>query len=194
MAPDQLFTADKRVMSEIVGFRLHQGIMAIGVEPKQPLLDQLSLPIVALDGIVNSENVGAIVRNCAAFGVKSLLVQANGSSPYMRRAVRVSMGTIFATEVFHTESLPDVLSSIRATRNAAIIAAENVNSALSLSEYDFPRDFVLIIGSERYGVSRDVLEVCDLSLAIPINPRVSSINAAAASAVLLYAASLRAKS
>ena len=70
---NKLFTADIELMNEIVGFKLHAGIMAIGKQPEFNELNQLSKEIIFLNNIIDSENVGAIVRNCEAFGFDSLI-------------------------------------------------------------------------------------------------------------------------
>ena len=110
-----VFVADKKLLEKIVGYRLHQGIMAVSKVPHQPDLPELvgTLPrpflMVALDGLMNSENVGVLVRNCAGFGVAALLVGETSSSPYLRRAVRNSMGAVFHLPVVHTWSLAAAL-------------------------------------------------------------------------------------
>ena len=86
----EVLTAPKARLEEITGYRLHQGIMALGRIP-DPGPIQGSL-LLALDHIANAENVGAILRTSAAFGVDGILVGPETASPWLRRAVRVSMG------------------------------------------------------------------------------------------------------
>ena len=81
-------------MNKIVGFKLHSGVMAIGKQPVDVNLSELESPVVVMNGIINSENVGSIIRNCAAFGFESIITDKQTSSPYLRRAVRVSMGAV----------------------------------------------------------------------------------------------------
>lgn len=89
-----IYIADQELLHSIVGFKLHQGIMGIANIPSTLSLEELvrgnASPrlLVALDGLVSAENVGTIVRNCAAFGAQGVLVGETSSSPYLRRAVR----------------------------------------------------------------------------------------------------------
>lgn len=181
-----LLTADKHLMNEIVGFRLHQGIMAIGSQPIEPELRDLVPPIVVLDGIVNSENVGAILRNCAAFGVSSVIVGGGGSSPYLRRAVRTSMGAVCSLRIHTTANLGYTLNELQQQYGITLLAAENTATALPLSAFTFPARCALVFGSEGTGVSSTVLAQCSAVLAIPLAPNVPSINVASASAVFLH--------
>src|SRR5437870_3698331 len=85
-----IYIAEKALLEKIVGYNLHQGIMAVGKVPADPSLGEIigksaNFLIVALDGLMNAENVGLVVRNCAAFGVDAILSGRNSSSPYMRR-------------------------------------------------------------------------------------------------------------
>lgn len=190
LTASQLLTADKHLMNEIVGFRLHQGIMAMGKQPIEPELRDLAPPIVVLDGIVNSENVGAILRNCAAFGVCSVIVGGGGSSPYLRRAVRASMGTVCSLRIHHTTDIGYTLNELKQQYGFAIIAAESTATALPLPTFTFPIRCALVFGSEGTGVSPSVLTQCDAVLAIPLAPNVPSINVASASAIFLHTLSM----
>ena len=96
--PCPVFLAEKKLMETIVGYGLHQGIMAVARIPaEQPISETLrqSRPpflLVALDGIASAENVGVMVRSAAAFGAHGILVGETSASPYLRRAVRNSSG------------------------------------------------------------------------------------------------------
>ena len=122
------FVAKKELVETIVGYNLHQGIMAIGKVPEERSLDEIvrlaKNPhlFVAMDGLVSAENVGVVVRNCAAFGVDGVIVGETSSSPYLRRAVRNSMGTVFEMPVLHSPRLVDTLSSLRELCQTMIVA------------------------------------------------------------------------
>src|SRR5467141_2345122 len=97
----RVFVAGKALLEKLTGFSMYQGLLAVGRIPSQPSLEQIlnrspkPYLLAAVDGLSSAENMGAVVRNCAAFGVQSLLVSETCSSPFLRRAVRSSMGTIF---------------------------------------------------------------------------------------------------
>lgn len=188
--PENQYIGSKELMDQIVGFRLHKGIMAIARQPKNKELSELSPPIVMLNGIINSENVGAIVRNCVAFGIRSLIVDKQTSSPYLRRAVRCSMAAVYFMDIHFAD---DILSSIDQLKaqNFSILAAENADGAIPLSDYDFPDKYALIFGSEGNGIDQKILSLADRIIKIPISENIASINVAACSAVFFYKMSIK---
>ncbi len=184
LSPENLFTAKKKLMDEIVGFKLHAGIMAIGKQPVDVGFDNLDSPIIALNGIINSENVGAITRNCAAFGINSLIYDKETSSPYLRRAVRVSMGGVFSVKLLSTDCLMDALKNLQ-DRGYDIISAENSDNSISINEYKFPERCCLVLGSENKGIDNTILEISKQIIEVPITNAVDSLNVAATSAIFM---------
>ncbi|MBK9246923.1 MAG: RNA methyltransferase [Ignavibacteria bacterium] len=182
---DSLFTADKYIMNQIVGFRLHEGVMAIGRQPEPLPLSTILFPAVVLSGIVNSENVGAILRNCAAFGIESVIVDSATSSPFLRRAVRVSMGAVFGLTIYEVKNLHESLTLIHSNYNATIIAIELTKDSKPISSLNFPNNSIFIFGSEGRGIHQSILENCHAIVSIPI-ANVQSLNVAATSAIVLY--------
>lgn len=183
---ENLFYADKNVMNKIVGFRLHSGVMAIGKIPEQTSIEYLKPPIVFMNGIINSENVGAIIRNAAAFNIQSIIFDNETSSPYLRRAVRVSMGAIFGMDYYQSKSLEKDLTILRNQYNYTITAIELANNAIPIQNYTFPLKSVIIFGSEGKGINKNILEICDNIVCIPISDKVDSLNVAASSAIVFY--------
>ena len=90
-----LLIAEKDLMSQIVGYKIHSGIMALAKEKQSTELKNLDDRIIVLNNIIDTENVGSIIRNCVAFDFNSIIFDNSTSSPYLRRAVRVSIGNIF---------------------------------------------------------------------------------------------------
>ena len=125
----KVFVGKKELLETIVGFNLHQGIMALGKMPLQANLDSVLLQsmsphlFAAIDGLTNAENIGVLVRNCAAFGVQTILVGETSSSPYLRRAVRNSLGTVFKIPIVHCENLVETLTMLRHSHKFKIVAA-----------------------------------------------------------------------
>lgn len=182
----ELFVADKKLVETIVGYRLHQGIMGVARVPPEPglkdLLAELPHPflLVAMDGIVSAENVGVVVRNCAAFGVHGILAGRSSSSPYLRRAVRNSMGAVFCMPVLHVD-LPEVLPEL-----GCRIIATTPDGGIPVQNLDLTGDLCIVFGNEGTGISTDVLKRSDVRAAIPMTNRTDSLNVASASAVFLY--------
>jgi tRNA G18 (ribose-2'-O)-methylase SpoU len=194
--PDTLrvYVAPKPVVEDIVGYNLHQGIMAVARIP-QPLTLQETLAgirppalLVAVDGLTNAENLGVLVRNCAAFNADAVLVGETSSSPYLRRAVRNSMGTVFDLPVVHLVSLADSLHELRSNHSVRVIAAHPHTEQAELSQASMKGNCCIVFGSEGEGISASVLAACDELVAIPMREGVDSLNVASASAVFLYEA------
>jgi tRNA G18 (ribose-2'-O)-methylase SpoU len=188
--PPDIFVAEKQLLETIVGFRMHQGIMAVGHVPREPslvnLVDASRTPrlFVALDGLVFAENVGVVVRNCAAFGVQGILVAENSASPYLRRAVRNSMGTVFQIPVIHTPVLSEALATLHASYGMSIVIAD-AHTRTSLYELDSSGDLCLVLGNEDAGASETVRSVASHAIRIPMKESVDSLNVGSASAVIL---------
>lgn len=184
---------DKAALEQLVGFSMFQGVMAVGKIPAPAslgdALKKSSSPrlLVAVDGLTNAENLGVLVRNCVAFNTHALLVGETCASPFLRRAVRNSMGTIFQLPVVEPPSLVIALRELR-ERGIRSIAAHPHTTAKTLVQTDFSGDCCIVLGSEGDGISPGVLAACDEAVAIPMPPTVDSLNVGNAAAVFLYEA------
>jgi len=205
-----VYVAEKKLLESLTGFSMFQGVLAVGQIPApvsfDKILDESAHPqlFVAVDALTNAENLGALARNCVAFGAQALIVGETSSSPFLRRAVRNSMGTILQLPVVelarlgqwqpttftpHTTSmtLVECLKEFRA-RGIRCIAAHPHTDQRIVSQADFRGDCCIIFGSEGDGISPEVRAACDDLVAIPMPPNVDSLNVAAAAAVFLYEA------
>ena len=185
--------ANKQLLESLVGFELFQGVMAVGRIPSPASLEQAlersASPrlFVAVDGLTSAENLGVLVRNGAAFGAQTLLVGETCASPYLRRAVRNSMGAIFQLAVVESANLAASLKQLRA-RGMRCLAAHPQVRGPTLAQADFSGDCCLVFGSEGHGLAAAVLAACDEALAIPMANQVDSLNVGNAAAVFLYEA------
>jgi len=188
----EVFVADKTLLSSIVGFHLHQGIMAVARLPEpreiETMATQSAKPLlfVAVDGITNSENLGVLIRNSVAFGVQALIVGETSVNPYLRRSVRNSMGTIFKLPVVSSPDLAQTILDLRNRFSMAIIAAHPHAERHTSDASCFRKDCCIVFGSEGCGISPKVLEACTDSVAIPMAAEVDSLNVSSASAVFLF--------
>jgi tRNA G18 (ribose-2'-O)-methylase SpoU len=189
----QVFVAEKALLETLTGFSMYQGLLAVGKVPPLPALDEIVARspqprlLVAADGLTSAENLGALVRNCAAFNAQALIVGETCGSPFLRRAVRSSMGAIFQLPIVETASLTQALRDLREC-GIRCIAAHPHADGRTLSQADFKRDCCIVFGSEGYGISPAVLAACDEAAAIPMPHTVDSLNVGSASAVFLYEA------
>ncbi len=189
----EVYLADRKFLVTLTGIELFQGFLAIGKIPRRFSLDDLFTQsaspklFATVDGLTNAENIGLLVRNCAAFGAHGLIVSPTCCSPFLRRAVRNSMGTIFQLPVVETSDLVKSLQELH-SRGVRCIAAHPHTDKKILSQADFSRDCCLVFGSEGRGISAEVLAACDEAIAIPMAGNVDSLNVGAAAAVFLYEA------
>jgi tRNA G18 (ribose-2'-O)-methylase SpoU len=189
----RVFIADKELLETLIGFSMYQGLLAVGRIPTQSPLEQILADsprphlLVAVDALSNAENLGALVRNCAAFDTHALIVGETSSSPFLRRAVRSSMGTVFQLPIVETPDLVRCLSTLREHGIRCIAAHPHVEKR-TLCDADFTGGCCIIFGSEGHGISENVLALCDDAVAIPMPPTVDSLNVGSAAAVFLYEA------
>lgn len=191
--PIKVFTAEKKVLEHLTGFTMYQGLLAVARMPEPLPLEvahQRSLHPrlwVGMDGLANAENVGAIVRNCAAFNAQALLVGETSASPFLRRAVRSSMGTVLRLQVVETH---DIVAALRQLGKMGVrcIAAHPHAGGPTLARADLRDDCCIVFGSEGKGLSEATLAACHEHVAIPMPAHVDSLNVASAVAVFLFEA------
>lgn len=187
-----IYIGEKELLEQIVGFDLHQGVMAVAKIPEPLVIEDVvkqSLQpylFVALDGLTNADNLGVIVRNCVAFGVTGLIVGETSSSPYLRRAIRQSMGAVFVLPIIHTKNLRETLIMLEEKFNTRCLAADAHANDISIQDADLKRNICIVLGSEGSGIRESVLEVCSERITIPVSEYVDSLNVASASAVFLW--------
>jgi tRNA G18 (ribose-2'-O)-methylase SpoU len=191
--PIDVFVAEKQLLETLTGFSMYQGLLAVGKIPVpislSEIIDRASKPhlLVAVDNLSNAENLGALVRNCAGFGVQALVVGETCCSPFLRRAVRSSMGAIFQLPVIETKGILSTLRDLQA-RGFRCIAAHPHVQGRTLPQANFFGDCCVVFGSEGHGITPAVLEICDEAVAIPMPDAVDSLNVGSAAAVFLYEA------
>lgn len=185
-----VYVAGRDLLERIAGCRMHQGIMAVGRIPPEPaledLLDSLPSPILlaALDGLAHAQNVGVLLRNCAAFGVQAVIVGPTTCSPWLRRAVRNSMGAVFQLPILHPADLAAPCAALRA-RGVSVLGTDP-HAATALTRCDLGTDLCIVFGEEDAGISPAVCEQLTLRAGVPMKPGVDSLNVASAAAVVLY--------
>ncbi|MCL5097496.1 MAG: RNA methyltransferase [Candidatus Omnitrophica bacterium] len=187
----QVYVAEKHVLEQLTGYSMYQGVLAMARTPPPVSLPVLlrtcprPLFFAAVDGVCNAENLGGIVRNCGAFGVQALIVGETSSSPYLRRAVRSSMGVIFVLPAVEVPSLADSLRGLR-EHQVRCVAAHPHADHQDLPSANLAGDCCLVFGSEGQGISAGVLAACDEAIAVPMQSGIDSLNVGCASAVFLY--------
>ncbi len=181
----KLFLADKQMMQEIVGHKIHHNAMMHGIRPEQVPLNRLGNNIIMLDEISSTENIGSIARSAAALGIDSYLLPKQGPHPYGRRALRVSMGYM---SMLHTHLYDDIFSTLKTLKEDGytIFAAEITDTSTALSDIKVPDKWVLLMGHEGKGISEEILQVCDQEVHIEMMEGVKSFNVGVAASILMY--------
>lgn len=191
-----VFVAPRRVLRDLVGFELTRGALAAFKRPALP--DPASLlegarRVAVLEDITNHTNVGAAFRSAAALGMDAVLVTPGCHDPLYRRAVRVSMGTVFQVpwtrigaehETAWADAGIPLLHSLGFTCAAMALAPDAVPlDDARLSGID---KLAIVLGTEGDGLSAATIDRCDYVVRIPMQNGVDSLNVAAASAVAFW--------
>ena len=188
-----VYIGEKSLLENIAGYKLHHGVLAAAQIPGQPnfetLLENAPRPllIAAVEGLASAENLGAVVRSAAAFGVHILIIGETCISPFQRRAVSGSMGAIFEQPVVVSSNLHDTLLALRA-RGIRCIAAHPQPGAIELSKVDLRSDCCLVFGAEGPGLTAAAIAACDATAKISMPAHMNSLNVASAATVFLYEA------
>jgi tRNA G18 (ribose-2'-O)-methylase SpoU len=198
-APIPVYVTDLSMMHQIAAFHIHRGVLAAGIRPSS---DDLSLDralrrfgdldptqkvtLIAAEGITNVDNMGALFRNAAAFGVDGVVLDPTCCDPLYRKAIRVSMGHVLAIPYAVSQDWPGDLLFLKQKWGMHIIGAESNERSRPLWTVEMRPRSMIVFGSEGHGVSAATLALCDEIAAIPMSADVPSVNVAVASAVFLY--------
>ena len=179
--------------AQLTGVDLHRGAIASVHRPAPRSVAGLLAGlapgprrVVVLEDVVDHTNVGALFRSAAAFGVDAVVVSPRCADPLYRRSVRVSMGTVLHLPWARATSWPADLDLLRGIGFTVAALALDANS-VDLGEFRAPERLALLLGTEGDGLSARALAGADVTVRIPMDPRVDSLNVAAASAVALWA-------
>ncbi len=188
-----VYTAEFDVLTQLTGFKLTRGMLCAMYRPPLPEVRQIcegSRRIAILENVVNPTNVGAIFRSAAALGIDAVLLTYDSSDPLYRRAVRVSMGTVFQIPwtFFEKDAWPE--KGIRLLRELGFRTAAMALCDDSVS-IDNPQllaeeKLAVILGAEGDGLAFSTIADCDYTVRIPMSRGVDSLNVAAASAVAFW--------
>ena len=190
-----VYTADRQVLEALTGFALTRGVLCAMERRALPSVEELlqnARRVAVLEGIVDPTNVGAIFRSAAALNMDAVLVTPTCCDPLYRRAVRVSMGTVFQvpwTKIGddHTQWPHPGLERLQALgfKTAAMALRDDsvsIDDAGLLSE----DKLAIVLGTEGDGLANDTIANCDYTVKIPMSHEVDSLNVAAASAVAFW--------
>ncbi len=190
--PVPLYLAERSLVEQIVGFEFHRGVLACGRRPRALTLANLSVGerrralYAACVGVCDPENLGGVIRNCAAFGADALLVDRHCADPFSRRVLRVSMGAALSLPIVESADLKQDLARLRNDGNFEITSAVLRESACPLEETRPSEKAAIVFGNEGYGLSEEWLQLCDHQVTLPMQGGVDSLNVAVASGIFLH--------
>ena len=185
-----VFVSELEVLTQLTGFHLTRGMLCAMRRPLLPTAEEVcrsAQRIAVLENVMNPTNLGAIFRSAAALGMQAVLLTSAGSDPLYRRALRVSMGTVFQvpwsylpendawTERLHRLGFKTVAMALR--EDSLHIADPRLQAEPKLA---------VVLGTEGDGLASDTIAACDYTVRIPMTHDVDSLNVAAASAVAFY--------
>ena len=185
-----VFVSELEVLTQLTGFHLTRGMLCAMRRPLLPAAEEVcrsAQRIAVLENVMNPTNLGAIFRSAAALGMQAVLLTSAGSDPLYRRALRVSMGTVFQvpwsylpendawTERLHRLGFKTVAMALR--EDSLHIADPRLQAEPKLA---------VVLGTEGDGLASDTIAACDYTVKIPMSHGVDSLNVAAASAVAFW--------
>ena len=190
-----VYTADRELLAALTGFELTRGVLCAFRRPAPRPVEELcrdARRVAVLEGIVDSTNVGAIFRSAAALNMDAVLINPSCCDPLCRRAVRVSMGTVFQVPWGHLGDSPadwpekgmDVLHAL-GFKTAAMALSDR---SVSIDDEQLAREpkLAIVLGTEGDGLAASTIASCDYTVKIPMSHGVDSLNVAAASAVAFW--------
>lgn len=190
-----VYTADRELLAGLTGFELTRGVLCAFRRPAPRSAEELckeARRVAVLEGIVDSTNVGAIFRSAAALNMDAVLIHPSCCDPLCRRAVRVSMGTVFQVPWAQLGETP---ADWPGQGLARLRAMGFKTAAMALSDRSVPIDdealaaepkLAIVLGTEGDGLAHATIAACDYTVRIPMSHGVDSLNVAAASAVAFW--------
>jgi tRNA G18 (ribose-2'-O)-methylase SpoU len=180
-----VLVAPQPLLDQVTGFHVHRGCLAVGERPAGARIPPAARSVVVLEDLVDVDNLGALARSAAALGADALLLSPRCPDPFYRKAIRVSMGSVFFLPIVRAGAWPGDLLALREL-GLTLVAAVLAPDAIPITAYHPPGRFALVLGSEGPGLSDDTQRLCDARVTIPMAPGTDSLNVATAGAVLLH--------
>ncbi len=176
----------------VTGFHVHRGALASMIRrPEPPLVELLTgHRLVVCEDTVDHANLGAIVRSAAGLGWDGVLVSPGSADPLYRRAVKASMGAVFALPWARLQAWPEDITRLRTsgfTVAALALTPHAVSLDVAVTRLATAERLAIVLGSEGPGLATATIDACDLSVRIPMSRGVDSLNVAVAAGLACYA-------
>ena len=185
-----VYTGDRDLLARLTGYVLTRGVLCAMRRPALPEVAVLcanAARVAVLENVMNPTNIGAIFRSAAALGVDAVLLTSAGSDPLYRRAVRVSMGTVFQVPWTYLPEDGDWQQTLHALGfQTAAMALRDDSLRIDDKRLRAVPRLAIVLGTEGDGLAARTIAACDYTVRIPMTHGVDSLNVAAASAVAFY--------
>ena len=190
-----IYTADRELLTKMTGFELTRGALCAMRRPALPSVEELlkdARRVAVLEEVADSTNIGALFRSAAALGIDAVLVTPTCCDPLCRRAVRVSMGTVFLVPWTKIGESPDDWpeKGLEALKNLGFktVAMALTDKTVSIDDPKLKAEkkLAIILGTEGTGLTQSTIAGCDYTVKIPMKHGVDSLNVAAAGAIAFY--------
>ena len=178
----------------LVGFQFHAGVLGCGVRKPTPKVSELIRPgerqlFVICPSTENRDNLGAIIRIAAAFGVSGIFLGKGCCEAFVRRTIRVSMGYALSIPIVEAgANLPSLVKELHDEHNVELVgsALDENAEVLANADVDSERSCAILLGNEDAGLNSDWIELCDRVVTIPMHGGIDSLNVSVAAGILLH--------
>ncbi len=190
----QVIVSNRKMPQEISDSAVHQGIVGVISLPRlmkeyKTFADSLTITpetsLILLGELQDPQNVGAVIRSAAAFGVSGVLIPDNNQAQVTGSVVKVSAGMAFKVPLVSIGNVNTVVRDLKDRGFVVYGLAGDAKYTVPKEAFELPTLFIL--GNEAEGIREKTRELCDKLLSIPIHPKCESLNAAASAAAALYA-------
>ena len=182
-----VYTGDRDLLATLTGYTLTRGVLCAMRRPPEKSVEEVcrdARRVVVIDGVVDTTNIGAIFRSAAALGIDAVLLTRNSCDPLNRRAVRVSMGSVFLVPWTWLDAPIDSLHAL-GFKTAAMALTDQSVSIDNPSLKSEPK-LAIVMGTEGDGLPHETISEADYVVRIPMSHDVDSLNVAAAAAVAFW--------
>ena len=182
-----VYTGERELLAQLTGYTLTRGVLCAMRRPALPPVELVcrdASRVVVIDGVTDTTNIGAIFRSAAALGIDAVLLTSTSCDPLNRRAVRVSMGSVFLVPWTWLDAPISSLNSLGFKTVAMALTDKSI--ALDDPILDTEPRLAIVMGTEGDGLPHETIEQADYVVRIPMSHGVDSLNVAAASAVAFW--------
>lgn len=182
----------EKLFSRITAMDSPQGVIAI-IKMKIKTIRELPDKgrFLFLDGIQDPGNCGTIIRSADAFGFNGLIIGPGTVDPFNPKSVQASMGSILRSSLYFAHEGAPELEVLR--KKGFKVASTSMEGSVELKEYEFSDSDIVVIGNEGSGVSKEIFDICEHKISIPMPGKAESLNAGVAASLIMYEASAKAR-